>query len=103
LNEVIRNASNPVTVDGVRYVTPGDVKNIEGLDAKGLWELGDKLLMYLNDAAEHATVTPGVRERGLVLGEARPGLWGYLARRFLLQFKMWPLAAYHQIWQQNFA
>jgi hypothetical protein len=84
-------------------VTPADVKSIPGLTETERWRLGDKMLMYFNDAAEHSTVTPGVRERGLVLGEARPGSWNYLARRFLLQFKMWPLAAYHQIWQQNLA
>lgn len=120
--DLLRNVENPTTVDGVRYVTPADIKNVsddallEHLDATNYpedqqarvlrdarWNIGDKLLMYFNDAAEHSTVTPGVRERGnpWVLGSARPGSWDYLARRFLLQFKMWPLAAYHQIWLQN--
>jgi len=128
---LLRNAQDPVTIDGHRYVTPGDVARIpdqaltdhlrntgrlpieSDLFAaltpqqtaaalqKARWDLGDKLLTYLNDAAEQSTVTPGVRERGLVLGDARPGSWNYIFRRFGLQFKMWPLAAYHQIWLQN--
>jgi hypothetical protein len=129
--DLLRNAEDPVTVNGVRYVTPGDVNRIPDATmtahlreagvlpaedeafakltpeqtaasvAKARWQLGDRLLMYLNDASERATVTPGVRERGLILGDARPGSWNYIFRRFGMQFKMWPLAAYHQLFLNN--
>lgn len=131
--DLLRSADGPVTVDGVRYMTPGDVNRIPDdkmlahlrntgavpiesdlfakltqpqVDAaiqKGRWQLGDKLLMYLNDASERSTVTSGVRERGLILSDSRPGSWNYIFRRFGMQFKMWPLAAYHQLFLNNFA
>lgn len=118
--DLIRNAPDPVSIDGIRHVTPGDVMRIpdetmtgylrdiggattETALGRARWQLADRLLMYLNDASERATVTPGVRERGLVLGEARPGSWNYAFRRFGMQFKMWPLAAYHQLFMNNLA
>lgn len=64
---------------------------------KERWELADKLNMYMNDAAEHATVTPGVRERAMVYGNARPGSLQWMLTRSIAQFKMWPLAAMNQI------
>lgn len=60
-------------------------------------DLSDKLYAYYGDAAAHSVVTPGVRERAAVLGQDRPGSFGGELRRFLLQFKMWPLAAMNQV------
>ena len=117
--DLIRQAPDPLTIEGIRYVTPADISRVSDqgmLDylartgnmseapqaiTQARWDVADRLLMYFNDAAEHATVTPGVRERAMVLGELRPGSLNYMLRRFALQFKMWPLAAYHQIWLQN--
>ncbi len=124
---LLRGADSPVSIEGVRYVTPSDINNVPGdliaqhlvdqgkisADAEPVsidrairnyrWDLGDRMLSYLNDAAEHATVSPGVRERALILGSSRPGEWGYTFRRFFSQFKMWPLAAYNQIVTANIA
>ena len=60
-------------------------------------ELGDRYLMYLNDAADHGIVAPGVRERAMIMGETRPGSLGWMLKRAFIQFKMWPLAAINQI------
>ena len=61
------------------------------------WGLGDKLSSYYSDAAAHGVVTPGVRERAAVLGSTRPGSLGGELLRYLVQFKMWPLAAMNQV------
>lgn len=61
------------------------------------WGLGDKLSSYYSDAAAHGVVTPGVRERAAVLGSTRPGSVGGELLRYLVQFKMWPLAAMNQV------
>jgi|SRR5215472_4736066 len=112
--DLLRRTSEPLHVEGQRYITPRDALHTDPeavkalLEARGLpsspkeverfqWDLGDRYLMYLNDAAEHSTVTPGVRERALAYGESRPGSWGYTLRRFTAQFKMWPIAAWNQI------
>ncbi len=122
---LLRQTADPLKVEGQRWMTPRDVSAIpdaliEGrLRANGAlaveaapeavsravqnyrWQLGDKLLMYLNDAAERGTVTPGVREKAMTYGATRPGSFDYTLRRFMLQFKMWPLAAVNQIWQKS--
>ncbi len=59
--------------------------------------LSDKLYSYYGDAAAHSTVTPGVQERAFALGADRPGSLAGELRRFIAQFKMWPLAAMNQI------
>lgn len=123
--DALRSAE-PFHVDGQRYVTPkaaelateDSIKAIlkrkgiwngqEGLPEmeqaslrraieKERWQLGDKILMYLNDAAEHGTVTPGVRERALIYRNTKPGDPLWMITRGLSQFKMWPLAAMNQI------
>jgi hypothetical protein len=76
---------------------------IERAVKKFQWELGDKLLMYMNDAADRAVVRPGVRERAIVLGGLRPGGLQYFAARAISQFKMWPLAATAQILGRDIA
>lgn len=60
-------------------------------------ELGDRMMMWLTDGAEHSVVTPGVRERALWTGGTPPGS---LQRELLasaIQYKTWPIAAVHQV------
>lgn len=59
--------------------------------------LSDRLNSYYSDAANHAVVTPGVRERAMLLGSTRPGSLGGELLRYVTQFKMWPVAAMHQL------
>jgi hypothetical protein len=78
--------------EGRTYLTPSDA-----LRSPGGQELADKLLMYYQDIADHGRVVPGVRERALLQGAERPGSLGYEIRRMLTQFKIWPVAAMHQV------
>jgi hypothetical protein len=66
------------------------------------WDQSDRLGMYLNDAAQHATVTPGARERAMVFSRLAPGSIQWMLMRSLSQFKMWPLAAFNQIIMREF-
>ena len=59
--------------------------------------LSDKLLSYYGDAADHAVVTPGVKERAMLLGATRPGSAAGELMRYVTQFKMWPTAAMSQM------
>ncbi len=79
------------------------IARIQSAVQKKQWEMADRLGMYLNDAADHGAVMAGVRERAMVLGNTRPGDPGYMLRRALMQFKMWPLAAAHQIMGREIA
>jgi hypothetical protein len=113
---ILNTAATPATPDGKRWVTPSDALESDPDQVKTLlrsrssgrfasdravreyqWQLADKLGMYLNDAADHGAVRPGVRERAMVLGNLRPGDKSYMLWRALGQFKMWPLAAANQI------
>lgn len=67
------------------------------------WHLSDRYLMYLNDAAERATVTPGIREQALLLRGLQPGTPEWTAAKAFAQFKAWPLAALNQIVQKEFS
>ncbi len=78
--------------EGRAYLTPTDA-----LRTKEGQALADKLLMYYQDVGDHGIVTPGVRERAALYGKERPGSTGYEMRRFLTQFKIWPLAAMNQV------
>jgi hypothetical protein len=60
-------------------------------------DISDRLRSYYSDTAAHAVVQAGVRERALLLGSTRPGTVSGEIMRSLAQFKMWPLAAMHQI------
>lgn len=64
-------------------------------------DLSDKLLSYYSDASAHAVVSPGVRERALLLGSTKPGTGSGELLRFLTQFKMWPVAAMNQILERE--
>jgi len=119
--DLLRQAESPSLVEGNRWVVPSDAVNSDKaaveklLRDRGLisdkansatilkavqqfqWELGDKLLMYLNDAGDRAAVRPGVREKVIMLRGTRPGYPLYFLARAVGQFKMWPLAAMNQI------
>lgn len=80
--------------NGREYLTPSAAGEADPA-------LVDKLSSYYSDGAAHGVVTPGVRERAILYGSTRPGdAWGEAAR-FFAQFKMWPLAAMHQILQRD--
>jgi hypothetical protein len=124
---LLRSSTDPSMVEGNRWLTPSDAVNsdpaateallrsrgqlganaaqatIDSAVRKFQYELGDKLGMYLNDAADHAVVRPGSREQGIVLGAAQPGTAEYFMRRAVGQFKMWPLAATTQILGRDIA
>ena len=119
--QLIRSSSEPSMVEGNRWVTPSDAINSDPAAVEALlrsrgqlgdtatastidtavkkfqWELGDKLLMYLNDASDRGAVRPGVREKGILLQNTQPGSPLNFALRAVGQFKMWPLAASMQI------
>lgn len=125
--DLLRNTKNDLSIEGQRYLTPkhaGDVDSnavADILKQRGLlpegageamtdrqvqkfkWELADKYGMYLNDASERATVTPGVREKALFIRGAQPGTLEWALARSLAQFKMWPLAAWNQILMKEVA
>lgn len=119
--ELIRSAPTPARIEGRRWVTPHDgatadpaavemllrrdgtipvdatATQIASAVQRKQWDMADKLGMYLDDAADHGAVRPGVRERAMFLGNLRPGDKSYMLWRALAQFKMWPLAAMNQI------
>lgn len=80
--------------NGRAYLTPKSVAHISG-------ELSDKLMSYYSDGAAHGVVTPGARERAMILGGTRPGTVPGEMMRFIAQFKMWPLAAYTQVLERE--
>ncbi len=80
--------------NGRVYLTPSSVAHL-GED------LSDKLKSYYSDGAAHGVVTPGVRERAMILGGTRPGTVPGEMARFIAQFKMWPIAAYTQILERE--
>lgn len=118
---ILRGVKDLATADGRQYLTPKDALRADGGKIEDLLRqrgeisdgasadsvsrsvdrfrqgLSDKLLSYYGDAAAHSVVTAGVRERAAVLGAERPGSFGGELRRFVMQFKMWPLAAMNQI------
>lgn len=60
-------------------------------------ELGDRLMMWLSDGADHSVVTPGVREQALWRGGTQPGSLQRELLASIVQYKTWPLAALHQV------
>lgn len=82
------------TPNGLVYLTPRAGLAASADPAIGR-DLADRLAMYYHDAADHATVTAGVRERSLLHTTA--GTWQDEMLQHLLQFKTWPLAAMHQV------
>lgn len=107
---LLRAVKDMPVSEGRRYMTPNMAREIDPeaaqayATARGLADteavsrsLSDKLLSYYSDAAAHAVVTPGVRERAILLGSTRPGSLGGELLRFTTQFKMWPVAAMSQV------
>lgn len=88
----LRSLPNLTTFNGRTYITPKDA-----LQTSFGQELADKLIMYNHDIADHSIVSPGVREQARLYGSSRPGEGGYMLKRALFQFKIWPLAAMNQI------
>ena len=113
----------PTELGGQRYISPSDSPKISDAAAAlhlGLgpdtrpdvaasamrslrWDIGDRYLSYLNDAAEHAAVTPGVREKSLMLRNFAPGSVPWMAMRLFAQFKMWPIAFVNQVINREIA
>lgn len=89
--DALRAVPDLPVADGRSYMTPDIALRI------GRRDLADKLLSYYSDAADHAVVTPGVRERAALLGGTRPGSLAGELLRFTTQFKMWPAAALSQV------
>jgi hypothetical protein len=119
--ELLRKVADLPTSEGRAYMTPNmatrtDPAAVEGLlrsrgeisaDAGPVaidravrdyqWHMADNLGSYYSDAAAHGIVTPGVRERAMVLGNTQPGSFNGELARYISQFKMWPLAAVNQM------
>jgi hypothetical protein len=118
---LLRGVPDLPVSEGRAYLTPSDARRIDPAQTEALLRsrgmigeksdpasvqqavsqfgqtLSDRLLSYYGDAADHAVVTPGVKERALLLGSTRPGSIGGELLRFVTQFKMWPLAAMSQV------
>jgi len=78
--------------NGLEYLTPH-----AALATPGGRDLAEKLAMYYQDAADHATVTAGPREQAMLRGSMKPGSWQDEMLSSLMQFKTWPIAAMHQV------
>ena len=118
--ELLRNGPTTTLPNGNVYLTPqnaldADAGKIESiLRARGKigpttpadeiadqverfqQSLSDHLMMYMTDSAEHAVVTPGVRERA-IFGATHRGTFTGEMLGAVTQYKSWPLAAMHQI------
>ncbi|HJZ21860.1 MAG TPA: hypothetical protein VJ226_12930, partial [Bradyrhizobium sp.] len=119
--DLLRSVPDLTKSEGRAYMTPRDVGRIDRaqvemiLRKQGLITdktdpstaprlidryitgIQDKVLSYYSDAADHSVVTPGVKERALLLGATRPGTAAGELMRFMTQFKMWPVAAMSQV------
>lgn len=119
--DLVRAVPNMPVAEGRRYVTPNAAARADPTAVEALLRsrgtiapdagtaavqkavlgfqrtLSDRLLSYYSDAADHAVVTPGVRERAILLGSTRPGSLGGELLRYVTQFKMWPVAAMSQV------
>ena len=117
--DALRSAPDHLTVDGRVHLTPDAAQratpeNVATITGSGVTlpgagtvaadrlqegarqQLGLKLHALYQDIADRAIVTPGIRERALLLGGTRPGtMLGELAR-FIAQFKTWGFAAARQ-------
>ena len=59
-------------------------------------DLAVKLHALLADVADRGIITPGIQDKALLLGGARPGTLAGEALRFIAQFKTWGMAAARQ-------
>ncbi len=118
--ELLRTV-HPRMENGLPYLTPADVMRIDRGAAERLLrdrgviapeafgehvinpivdhylrDLQDSLITYFGDSANRSIVTPGVRERAMLMRNTKPGDVGGEILRSVTQFKMWPLAAFDQ-------
>lgn len=87
--------------NGVKSYSKGQIKDVTTAVRDFKENLSDKILSYYSDAAKHGVVTPGVRERAMLLQGTQKGTGANTMLRFLTQFKMWPVAAYNQILERE--
>jgi hypothetical protein len=119
--DLLRAVPDLPKADGMTYLTPDTGRRIDSVEAEKLlrargtlgpesgpaaiarevehlgYELSDKLSSYYGDTAANSVVTPGAKERAMVLQWARRGTLPGEALRFMAQFKMWPVAAMTQL------
>jgi hypothetical protein len=95
--DTLRSAPDHKAIDGRVFLTPDAAHRAIGdLNAGARDQLALKLHALFNDIAERSVITPGIPERALFLGGARPGTLQGEALRFVAQFKTWPAAAVRQ-------
>ena len=86
--------------NGRQYLTPAGIK--EGLAGHADADrIADAILGYYSDSAREGVVTPGVKEQAYMYGGTKKGTLGGESRRAILQFKAWPLAAWHQLIERD--
>ena len=98
--EVIRSAAIK-EVDGREYITADLIQDAAGLTQKQKDDIEDKLRGYFIDRVEHATLTPGARERGVLnLGLKRGTVEGELIR-MIMQFKTFPSTVISKVYGRS--
>lgn len=91
----LRTAPDHTTVDGRVHLTP-DAATRAGLDPAAADKLGLKLHALYADIADRGIITPGIDDKAMLLGGAKPGSVAGEALRFIAQFKTWGVAAARQ-------
>lgn len=72
-----------------------------GLSKEAADTLALKLATYYSDTGDRATITPNIGDRRALIGNTQPGTWDGELRRFIAQFKSWPMALGRQTMQQE--
>lgn len=80
-------------MNGRGYMSPETALRAQGVNNDDLYR---KMGIMWHAIANDATITPGVRERVLFRGRARPGEWGSILPSTLFLFKTWSLTALHR-------
>jgi hypothetical protein len=109
--KLMQRASQTKGYQGRNYVTPDAIYQLNNDFVRSVYgqiapeaidklkgDLAHQMLMYLTTSADHAVVTPGVREQALLRNIA-----GVTPMSFFTQFTAWPIAAFHQLAAKNFA
>lgn len=90
--------AQPAERNGVKYLTPDGIRQIEGGQAAG-----DKWSAFVNDEAQFAVVNPDLATRAIVTGGGRPaGTIDGEAWRSFAQFKSFPIAMMTRHWRRIF-
>jgi hypothetical protein len=125
--DLLRGVGNLDVVNGRAYLKPSDALRVDrsavedllrqrgviapeafGPEVTGpvvdrfIQDLQDSLVTYYSDSAARSVVTPGVRERAMLMGNTTPGSFQGEMWRFLMQFKLWPMAAFDQTLRGEF-